>query len=134
MPMWFSHLLKLLLRNWNRTTTAYGTTTLGFLLWVVLFTILLWLAGVLGTWATLRKTKQTSLKEVLMDSSYTGMFSVGVIAAIAVISYAAFLLQTVYQDHQTLTAQVEKLSLSNHQLNEEIERRKHALFPDEPAF
>ena len=67
--MWFSHLGNLLLRSWNATTAGYGTTTLGFILWVVLCTVLLWFAGVLGTWITLRRKKvATTFKEVLRDS------------------------------------------------------------------
>ncbi|MGB7822504.1 MAG: hypothetical protein WBL22_09970, partial [Candidatus Sulfotelmatobacter sp.] len=58
-----------MLRSWNATTAGYGTTTLGFILWVVLCTVLLWFAGVLGTWITLRRKKvATTFKEVLRDS------------------------------------------------------------------
>jgi hypothetical protein len=132
--MWISHLFNLLLRSWRATTAGYGTTTLGFVLWVVLFTILLWFAGVLGTWITLRRKTAASFKEVFRDSLMTGLFSVGCILAIAVVSYSFFLLRTIYQDHQALMNRITACDKNNVEVKQQLELRKHNIVTGDPLF
>jgi len=133
--MWINRLFNLLLRSWGATTAGYGTTTLGFVLWVVLLTVLLWFAGVLGTWITLRRRKTaTSFKEVLRDSLMTGLFSVGCILAIAVVSYSFFLLRTMYQDHQALVSRITACDQNNIEVKEQLELRKHNMVTGDPVF
>ena len=131
----FSHFVNLLLRSWNATTVGYGTTTLGFMLWVVLFTVLLWFAGVLGTWITLRRKKiVTTFKEVLWDSLMTGVFSLVCIVAIAVASYSVFFVRTIYADHQALVSRVAVLKSANSDLEKGLELRKHNMVTGDPVF
>jgi hypothetical protein len=133
--MWISHLVNLLLRSWKATTDGYGTTTLGFILWVVLFTVLLWFAGLLGTWITLRRRNPaTSFKEVFRDSLMTGLFSVGCILAIAVVSYSVFLLRTIYQDHQALVAANAACAKTNIEVKQQLEMRRHNMVAGDPVF
>jgi hypothetical protein len=130
-----SYLVSLLFRSWNTTTTGYGTTTLGFILWVVLFTVSLWFAGVLGTWITLRRKKiSTTIKEVLRDSLMTGVFSVVCIVAIAVVSYSVFLLRTIYSDHQGLVNRVAVLEKTNAAVQRDLELRKHTFVVGDPVL
>lgn len=131
----FSHFVNLLLRSRNATTVGYGTTTLGFILWVVLFTVLLWLAGVLGTWITLRRKKvSTTFKEVLRDSLMTGVFSVICIVAIAVVSYSVFFVRTIYADHQGLVSRVAVLEKANSALEKGLELRQHTFVVGDPVL
>ena len=130
-----SHLVNLLIRSWNATTAGYGTTTLGFILWVVLFTVLLWFAGVFGTWITLRRKKlPASFKEIVRNSLMSGVFSVLCIVVIAVISYSVFFVRTIYQDHQTLANRVATLEQTNADVKKELELRKRSIVTGDPVF
>jgi len=133
--MWFYHFLNLCGRSWNATTAGYGTTTLGFILWVVVFTALLWCAGVLATWLNLRKAKtQRPFKEVLRDSLLTGVLSAACIGLIVVASYSYFFVRSTYRDHQSLVRRVAILSKANSDLTGQLEIRKHTMVGGDPVF
>ena len=133
--MWTQHLWNLLINSWNATTTGYGTTTLGFILWVVLFTALLWFASVLGTWFNLRKTRTPRpVWGVLRDSLPTGLLSAGCIGLIVAVSYSYYLIHTVYQDHQSNVSHMAAHDKANANLTVQLEVRKHSMVAGEPVF
>lgn len=133
--MWLHHLWNLLGRSWSATTTGYGTTTLGFVLWVVLFTALLWFASALGTWLNLRKSgTPRPFKDVLHDSLLLGALSGASIGLIVVTSYAFFFARTAYLDHQLMVSRLAALSHGNADLTRELEIRRHSIGTSDPAF
>lgn len=55
--MWLQHLYNSLGRSWDATVTAFGTTTLGFVVWTLALSAIGWFAGVAATWHKLWSSK-----------------------------------------------------------------------------
>jgi len=64
----------------------------------------------------------------------TGLFSVGCILAIAVVSYSVFLLRTIYQDHQALVAANAACAKTNIEVKQQLEMRRHNMVAGDPVF
>src|SRR6266702_1854021 len=133
--MWLHHLWNLFGRSWSAMVAAIGTTTLGFVLWTLLFTALGWFVGVVATWIKLRNRKiPHPFKEALRDSLLSGALSATTVLVILVGSYVIFFIRTVYLDHQSLVSQVATLNRSNAELTKELEIRNHSMVTNQPVF
>ena len=84
-------------------TGSTSTNTLGFVLWTVALTVVLWLAGVSTTWWKLRKKSETNaFLDALKESLTSGVFSAVSVVALVLIVWAGFTVRTVFNDHQSL--------------------------------
>jgi hypothetical protein len=133
--MWLHHLLNLFGRSWSGTVNAYGTTTLGFVLWTLLLAAFGWFAGVAAAWIKLWRGKTPHpLRAALSSSILAGVLSATGILVILISSYVFFFIRTVYRDHQSLVSHVAALDKANADLMEQLELRKHGMVANEPVF
>jgi hypothetical protein len=133
--MWLHHLWNLLRRSWNGMVSATGTTTLGFVLWTLALTAVGWAASVAARWRELTLLSSGHpLNQALRDSLRAGEFLTMGVAGLVLISYSAFLIITVYKDHQLLVNERNVLTTKNTDLTKQLETRKHSMFTTDPVF
>jgi len=114
---------------------AFGTTTLGFVVWTLLLTAVAWLAGIAATWVKLwRRKTPHPFKEALSESLLPGKFLAAGIAVILLVSYTISFTHTAYEDHQSLVNRIAILHQSNAELAQQLEIRKHSMVVGDPAF
>jgi hypothetical protein len=132
--MW-PHFLNLLGRSWDAMIRATGTTTLGFVVWTVLIAAMGWAATIAAKWFELKKNKTSSpLRSALRDSVWSCVFTACGISILVVFAFCVFVFRTVYEDHESLVVQDQKLVSLNAAMKEEIRERKIHIYPNEPVF
>ena len=132
--MWIHHLWNLLDRSWGTMTSAYGTTTLGFLVGTFLLNAISWVAPVAVKWYELRRKTAQPVHQALQEFLPTGRLLAKLLAAVAFISYAASFVYTTYQDHQSLVKYGIIVASEDTALSRELEIRKHSMVRAEPVF
>ena len=119
----------------EHNTSAYGTTTLGFVVATFVITAIGWAAPVASKWYRLRKSRAPEpFSQALKDSVLDRTILACGLVAIAPISYAASLAYTVYEEHQALVAYGTSVASENTFLMRELEMRKHRMVTTEPVF
>src|SRR6266852_5407971 len=107
--MW-PHFLNLLSRSWDAMIRATGTTTLGFVVWTILIAAMGWAATIAAKWLELRRNKTSfAFRAALRDSTWSGVFTAVGIGVLVVIAFCVFVVGTVYDDHESLVIQNQKL-------------------------
>lgn len=133
--IWFHHLCNLLGRSWIATVTAFGTTTLGFVVWTLLLSAVGWCVNVAASWYKLRKNQSPHpFSQALRESLLAGKLLAAVIGLILFVSYSVFFARTVYQDHQSLVSDKAVLNNKNADLTKQVEVRRHTMVPGDPVF
>jgi hypothetical protein len=129
------HLSNLLSRSWDALIRATGTTTLGFFVWVVALTAASWLATLATKWFELKRDRAAEpLRSALRASKLTGTFLTGIIFLMLLCLFEAFVVRTVYDDHEDFVAALRRLATKNSALAAEIEKRKHHIPTTDPVF
>jgi hypothetical protein len=132
--MW-PHFLNLLGRSWDAMIRATGTTTLGFVVWTILITAVGWAATIAAKWFELKRNKTSfPFRSAMRDSARARAFTGTGIGLLVVATFCAFVVRTVYDDHEFLVVQKQKLISLNAAANEEVQKRKIHIYPNEPVF
>lgn len=115
--------------------TAFGTTTLGFIVWTLLLGAVGWGVNVAALWYKLSKSKAPHpLSQALREPLLAGKFLAPGVGVILTASYAYFFARTVYQDHQSLVSRIAVLSKTNAGMTRELEVRQHSMVTSDPLF
>jgi len=129
------HLFNLVVRAWNTMITATGTTTLGFVVWTLSLTAVGWASALTAKWFELRGQRIANpFRQALGGSVLTGLFLAGGIVGLLFIALFAFIVRTVYQDHESLVHDRDSFAERNERLSAELERKRHFLDTTDPAF
>lgn len=111
MPAMWHHFISLLVRSWNAMTSSTSTNTLGFILWTIAVTAVLWLAAVGADWWKLRKKHApTAFREAFAGSFVSGLFSAIGVTVLVLIIWGWFIMRTIFDDHQYFVAKTKELS------------------------
>lgn len=115
--MWLRHLVNLIFRSWLVMVNATSTNTLGFIIWTVALTAVVWFATVVQKFFDLRAEKvQQPFYSAIAQSARAGFYTCGAVIVLTLLAWAVACIVTVYQDHAALINQVE-------QLQEELRKR-----------
>jgi len=115
--------------------SATGTTTLGFIVWTLAISAVGWGATVAARWHELAVLgTDHPFNQALRDSLRAGGFLTLGVAGLVLISYSAFLIRTVYEDHRLLVAKTQVVTNTNLELIKELELRKHSMVTTDPVF
>ena len=133
--MWTYHFVNLLGHSWDAMVRATGTTTLGFIVWVLALTAILWAAGVAANWLDLRRKRTPApLVKALLGSRSLGIFSATGVGLLVLTVFSIFFVQTVYGGHQWLVAENKRLADENVVLSANLNWRKHNISTTDPIF
>lgn len=128
------HLINLLGHSWDAMTRATSTSTLGFVLWTLAITAIGWGAPIAGRWLILKRAKHDRpFRKALNDSFWPSVFLAGGVIALVLVTFGAFILRTVFNDHQTFVMQNKTLRADNATLHKELEWRKHNISTTDPV-
>ncbi|SPE24854.1 hypothetical protein SBA2_230004 [Acidobacteriia bacterium SbA2] len=132
--MW-PHLSNLLGASWRNLVRATGTTTLGFFVWTLCVTVVVWMAGIAANWFRCRHyTQKKHFREYRNEALLTGLLSVIFVGVLVFIVYCIFTGSTIYDDHMSMADQLRKLEADNNKLSSELARRKEFILADDPAW
>jgi hypothetical protein len=131
----FPHFVNLLCRSWYTLVRASSTSTLGFFLWTIGITVIGWAATVAANWFDLWRAKHNQpFRKALARSVTTGTFLAVLVLVFVAVTYAYFLMRTVYDDHQHLAAENRQFAESGRALRAEVQWRKHNISTTDPVF
>jgi hypothetical protein len=105
--MW-PHFINLLFRSWNAMTGSTSTNTLGFILWTIALTAILWLAAVCADWWK-RRNEANAFREAFAGSLVSGIFSAIGVTVLVLLVWGWFIMRTVFDDHQWQVGQRQQL-------------------------
>ena len=122
----FNSFLRLLVRSWSRLMTAFSMSTVGFVALSAVLPIVIYLALILipayfkaangGFWRNvLARMKSSGLETII---------SVGVFIAFWVVSLSVSLVETIYNEHQTLVSVNSQLTQQTTNLSKERDNWK----------
>src|SRR5260370_39416305 len=110
-------------------------TTLGFDVWTILIAAVGWVATIVTKWFELKRNKTSfPFRSAMRDSAWAGVFAAAGIGFLVSAAFCVFVVRTVYDDHESLVVQNQKLLSLNTAANEELQKRKIHLYPNEPVF
>lgn len=90
---------------------------------------------VAARWYELRKRRETvSFRKAVGESLIGGAFLATSVLVLVVCSWTAFVVVTVYVDHQELVTKIKSLKQTKIELADAIELRKHSLVTGDPVF
>jgi hypothetical protein len=146
------HLLRLLGRSWTLMVSATSNNTLGFLLWTLGVTVVCWMGTVAERCVkSVRQHDPHPVLASLRQSAWAGLFTIGGVVSLVIVSWITAAAFAVYYDHQSLarrnrdlvnaakqrgsasTAQVSALQGQVTELQGELEFRKHNLGISDPV-
>ena len=81
--------------------SASGTTTLGFILWTIAVSLLVWIFGVLYNWRKQQRsaTARSNLFQLFASSVSTPLITLAAIAVVTLGTWTVFVVRTIYFDH-----------------------------------
>jgi hypothetical protein len=125
--MWH-HFINLLFRSWHGMTAATSTNTLGFILWTLTLTGLGWASTVGAEWLKLvRKKTDSALRKAVSGSLWSGVFLATGMTVLVAIAFVAFVIKTIYQDHEFLVRVAQKAQVDIPAKDNEIRTLKQKL-------
>ena len=131
-----NHFFNLLARSWHAMTAGTSTNTLGFILWTLALAAVGWASTVAARWWKLKRQNEISpLRSAFSDSLWPGIaFSALAIYGLVAVVFAAFVVCTVYRDHQEFVTAREKIAADKREVDSELELRKHSIPTTDPLF
>lgn len=123
--MW-PHFINLLHRAWNAMTGSTSTNTLGFILWTIALTAVLWLAAVGANWWKRRK-EVGAFREAFAGSLVSGIFSAIGVTFLVLAVLGWFTVRTIYDDHQWQMGRKQELEKKVPARENEIQNLKSKL-------
>src|SRR5690348_10703689 len=109
MPAMWPHFINLLSRSWNAMTGSTSTNTLGFILWTLALTAVLWLAAIGAEWWKRRK-EADAFRAAFAGSLVLGVSSAIGVTVLVLLVWGGFIVRTVFSDHQYFVAKTNELS------------------------
>lgn len=132
--MW-PHFLNLAHAAGHNMLAKTGTTTLGFILWTLGFTVLGWAAVIAAKWFITRNYKQKKhFGDALKEWLLTGLAMLLLAVLFVAVVYCCFVVRTVYDDHMAIAARLRMLEADNKRLDSDLGRRKEFMVAGDPAY
>ena len=134
--MWITHLFRLLGRSWQNLVKATGTTTLGFIVWILALSAVSWAATVAARWFQFKQDKTPlSLREAISSSIWPqGAFLAVGIFGLVLVAFAIVVCATIYADHELLVSQNVELRQCKSNLESILLKKTHSLNTTDPVF
>jgi len=135
-PDMLNHFVNLLGHSWHAMVAGTSTNTLGFVLWTLALAAVGWASTVAAKWRGLKRQKASSpLRTALSDSLWPGIiFSAGATYGLVIVVFAAFMVRTIYRDHQDLVGAMEEIRTEKREVEGELELRRHIIPTTDPLF
>lgn len=116
--------------------SASGTTTLGFILWTIAVSLLVWIFGVLYNWRKQQRsaTARSNLFQLFASSVSTPLITLAAIAVVTLGTWTVFVVRTIYFDHMDLARAHAADLQRNAQLGHVLEFHRHSVSTTDPVF